>query len=95
MHDDNIKLAGRILQACIRAHERGVDAFANYSPHVDWLEVWIYRKGWTPDARADEHYTWHTVDNEWHKESKTLDYFSTKKALKMLSKELGEDLTHD
>ena len=95
MHDDNIKLAGRILQACIRAHERGVDAFVMYSPHVSWLEVGIHRKGWVPNVSNDERYVWKIDRNVWYKESKPIDWFSTEEALKMLSKELGEDLTHD
>lgn len=94
MHN-NIKLAGRILQACIRAHERGVDAFVSYSPHVEWFEVRVFKNGWTPFADSDEHYTWNMADNKWCKESKTLGYFSTEEALKILSEELGEDLTHD
>lgn len=92
---DNIKIAGRILQACMRARERGVDAFVDYSPHVHWLEVCIFRHGWYGNHDYDEAYIWDLKDNEWDAVHAPFSYFSTEKALKILSKELGEDLTHD
>lgn len=35
-----------LLRLCLKAKEHGIDAFFNYQPHVDWVDLTVYKNGW-------------------------------------------------
>ena len=36
-----------LLELCFKAKEKGIDIFFDYSPHVEWVTVQIYKDKWS------------------------------------------------
>lgn len=55
-----LKLHQELIALCLKAHEKGIDCFYNYSPHVEWSDIRVYLKGWSPkiDPCMYEDFLW-------------------------------------
>lgn len=42
-----------LLELCLKLKYVGVDAFFQYSPHANWITIFIYLNGWVADLNPD------------------------------------------
>lgn len=50
----------QLFELCMKAKEYGIDAFFDYSPHVNGVEVRVYENGWVEDVHWDKSFNAYT-----------------------------------
>lgn len=70
----------KILSLCIALRKKGIDAFYNYSPHVDWADVRVYSTGWNQRVDPDINYNflWTDIKRDGPVDAETASVVMTK-----------------
>lgn len=56
-----------LLKLCMQAKEKGHDVFFDYSPHVQKVEIIVYKNGWDKNNLADfKDYFYTDATESWH-----------------------------
>jgi len=42
-----------LLSLCLQAKEKGIDAFLDYSPHVNGYDLRVFNHGWVENGNPD------------------------------------------
>jgi len=54
-----------LLSLCLQAKEKGIDAFLDYSPHVNGYDLRVFNHGWVENGNPDfKSYVYECHDEE-------------------------------
>lgn len=63
----------RLLEICLRLKDYGIDAFFEYEPHVEIVNIKIHENGWKNNAYPDIEARWISLNGKYHEGDATLE----------------------